>query len=304
MANIRRDKKGFTLIEVALFLILTTAITAAVVGSLIESVRSQRYRDTSNDFSEFMRRVYSDVANTENVREDGTGINRFCSIASMWNGDSLVVNNPGNATLPGRSNCVIYGKAVTFGEQDAKKIYEYDIIGTIYNGGAITDGTLTTTISSLISTKSDIVGLRGKDQDCRLSTAGNSDSYTPQWDGWAEDKDGNFKKGTLIIVRSPLSGTVETYFMDNTIEVQSYLDKDTATTSCENPATSFAKFQDLFLQGHLAAGEFKQDDFYLCIESDDRAAHRRALKIEFNGNNASAVELLDLDDAMSQEVCP
>lgn len=92
----RRFRRGFTIIEVSLFLAITGLLFLGVTLGVQNSMRRQRYNDSVQSFAEFLRSLYSEVMN---------------------------VQSAGN----GRSDDAIYGKLVTFdGGQD---IFSYDVIG-------------------------------------------------------------------------------------------------------------------------------------------------------------------------------
>ncbi|MDO4978923.1 MAG: type II secretion system protein [Candidatus Saccharibacteria bacterium] len=306
-----KAKKGFTLIEVILFLVIMVAIFSGVIGSIVNNVHSQRYKDTVNDFAEFLRRTYSEVANVQNVRLQAENMTSFCSIASMWNGGVLINNNIGSdstdVNYPGRTDCALYGKLLTFGEYNEKTIHSYDVIGTIYNGKQHETMIDVGSRNSLIATKADVVGLRKMPNSayCGLDTAGNSESYAPQWEGTIEDYSGNVKKAAVLIVRSPVSGTMETFYMEGeTINVQETLAGTSQVTSCTSPTWS-SSYQNMFLHGFLKNGKFDNPTdkpLYLCVNSDDTGSIRRAIQIDPTGNNSSAIEVAD--DDLSKEMCP
>ena len=83
-------KRGFTLVEVALFLAVTGLLFVGVVLGIQNSLFQQKYNDSVQGFAEFLRSIYSQTANTENTfQEDGSS--------------------------RGQSNLAIFGKLVTFG---------------------------------------------------------------------------------------------------------------------------------------------------------------------------------------------
>lgn len=184
-------KKGFTLIEVALFLAITGALFAAIMGGVQNSIYQQRANDSVQNFMEFLRTAYSETAN---------------------------VQNAGN----GRSDRAIYGKLVTFGEstdlegksQDnstANHIYMYDIIGDI----AENSGTSDSILQSLYRLNAHAIRM----EDGEKVLNGIVESYVPRWGAVIQDSDGNTFTGSLLIVRHPSSGSMYTFFSNNVIDV-------------------------------------------------------------------------------------
>ena len=80
-----KDRQGFTIIEVILFLAITGALLAGLLAGSVSSIKRQRYNDSVNDFVEFLRRTYSEVVNVENERTGTIGDSRSCSITGMVN---------------------------------------------------------------------------------------------------------------------------------------------------------------------------------------------------------------------------
>ena len=94
----KRNWRGFTLIEVSLFLAITAAVFVAIAVGTQNSIFQQRYNDAVQNFAEFLRTAYSQVSN---VQSEGTG----------------------------RTDTAIYGKLVVFGDEDGNnKIVSYNVI--------------------------------------------------------------------------------------------------------------------------------------------------------------------------------
>lgn len=95
-------KKGFTIIEVSLFLALTGLITVALISGVSSNINSKRYTDSVQDFAEYLRNMYS--AATYIRANNGTS-----------------------------SNDAVYGKLLVFGtgtgEEQQQQVISYDIIG-------------------------------------------------------------------------------------------------------------------------------------------------------------------------------
>lgn len=90
-------RRGFTLIEISLFLAITAVIFAGIVAGTQNSIYWQRYNDSVQSFAEFLRAEYSRVANVQ------------------------------NPTGTGKSGEIIYGRLIDF--SDSTNIKSYSVIG-------------------------------------------------------------------------------------------------------------------------------------------------------------------------------
>lgn len=258
-----KPKKGFTLIEVALFLVITGALFVAITVGVQNSITQQRINDSVQNFVEFLRTVYAGVLNVEN--------------------------------LPGRGNSeqAIYGKLITFGEQvegaDANKnhIYVYTVVGKADNEETGNALELLNNLQINIVEKTDD-GIR---------PFGIVESYTPRWGSVinpaCNDSNCSYEpyKGAVLIVRHPSSGTVYTYSMTGeTIEVNQYIDN----IGSEIEGVSV---RNLFQNGdvnYLTDTYFKIQDIDFCVNpfGDEGAINRRDIRIIKGARNASGIETI------------
>ena len=65
-------KKGFTLVEVAIFLALTGVLITVVIAGTTRNMAEKRYNDTVSDFESFLEVIYTGV---QYVEYDGNGDN-------------------------------------------------------------------------------------------------------------------------------------------------------------------------------------------------------------------------------------
>lgn len=93
------NKKGFTLIEVVLFLALSGALVASLIAGTSRSISQKRYNDTVDNFVDYLQGLYSDVNYVQGV-----------------------------GTTGGNSNKAIYGKAII--SNDGKTFEEYTVLGS------------------------------------------------------------------------------------------------------------------------------------------------------------------------------
>ena len=266
----RKARKGFTIIEVVIFLAITGIIFMAIVAGTRNVMSRQRYNDTTQNFAEFLRGVYSKLTSIEN------------------HGD-------------GRSDKAIYGKLITFGEalnfageaNNDNEIFVYDIIGDAASSGGGGNDVLDT----LIALNADVVKVVGTNN---IDYAGIKESYLPKWMARVEKTDSHdLYRGSVIIVRSATSGTIYTFTLDEVIEVNSAVRNNTprsllmGTGDPTNP------------NGPKKIKKFTSGNVDFCIQSDDGRIYnglRRDIRIIANARNSSGVEVMPLDD-LSQNAC-
>lgn len=317
-----RVKKGFTIIEVVLFLAISGALFAMVMTGVSTSTARRRYTDSVNDVVEQIKNAYSATINVENIRVKDEDSSFFCSLSSAYNGmgglapDSKISNT--NDNYPGRSRCAVYGQVITFGEQNNTRINRYDIIG-VAEVGKYNDIDPTASdelLQALKTVGANIVTLKQNNNamtSCSVSLAGTTSSYLPQWDAKIEytSADRNLYKGAVMIARSPISGTVHTFFYTdqsdiakentNTLEVQNWLSFNSTPKVCGG----FYNANGVFVTEAINTGKWRNDkDLDICIGSDDLfgvANRRRGIRIHADGSNESAVELLA--ESESASVC-
>ena len=199
---------GFTLVEVSLFLAITSLIFVGIVAGTQSSIYQQRYNDAVQSFADFLRNNYSQVLN---VQSDGTG----------------------------NSDDVIYGRIITFGNNgDDDKVISYSVIGKD-TGEGMGGGALERIQSSTVKAR---VGVKEDGSD-----AGLTESYIPKWGSKIQVKNGSsfgLFGGAIMIIRHPETGTVYTYVTDDSVEEGDYIEGKTFQTVkidlCVNPDGNIA----------------------------------------------------------------
>ena len=316
-----RLKRGFTLIEVALFLAISTAMFAAVMYGISTSVARRRYNDSVNGIVEEIKNAYSAAINAENYRQKTEDSSFFCSISSAFSGSSLIVNSATNSTKvktdnnPGRSRCAYYGQVLTFGETTDSKIHRYDLIGLALEDNIEPEGNDNVLYALLNNAKANIVTMKNfgvSTTTCSASAAGNNYEFLPSWDARIENKnDRGLYHGAIMIARSPVSGTIHTYYfsdkkgatdadgsikdnqstLNGTFAVQNWL-STTGTKSC----TGFYRSDDYFVIKAIKENKMVKNGYVeFCIGSEDLYAvgnKRRAIRVHGDGSTEAAVELL------------
>ena len=191
----REGKRGFTLIEVGIFLAITGLLFMGIMIGVQNSVYQQRSNDAIQSFMEFLRTVYAEVTD---VQSTGGG-----------NGDQA-----------------IYGKLVTFGEEtnlagepnDKNEIIVYTVMGDVVDTSGMG---LLEALDKSNATISDDNGF-----------AGIVESYVPKWGTRISSPcishgyHSSCPSGMMLIARHPNSGVVTTFWswrmLDNDRSVGSW----------------------------------------------------------------------------------
>lgn len=87
-------RSGFTIIEVVLFLAVSSALAAGLLVATGAAIQQQQYRDSVQSYANFLRAQHGRVVSVENEREDAEP----CPLPGA------------SAALKGQSECVIVGR--------------------------------------------------------------------------------------------------------------------------------------------------------------------------------------------------
>ncbi len=288
--------KGFTLIEVALFLAITGLLFVGIAVGTGNSIQQQRFYDATQTFAEFLRSIYSEVSNPQSV------------------GD-------------GRSEEAIYGKLITFGEEygldgtkvanyadTAQRIYVYDVVGDVAGSGSGSAEKM------LFDVKANVVravrwsGVGATRRVTEIKPAGEAKTFIPHWGAsletteqltTAEKKNGanNLFEGSILVVRHPRSGTINTLVSDKVIQVNEIVQEFNSGT---RPTVLFNgeyvdKYEILlreYLSDTAGADRFTNKEINFCINQYGDTVgttYRWNVRITDNARNGSGVEIIDLD---------
>ena len=179
----KKVRQGYTLVEILLFLAVSGLLFIGLIAGMGNSVYQQRFNDTVQNFAEFMRSVYSQVANVQSVGS-------------------------------GRSEHVIYGRLVSFGQtigldgesipDDEQRIFVYDVIG---DGEIRQSGPAS---KLLEGAHASVVRVEAATGGTKIAMpAGIAESYAPRWGASIENVDGTLFTGSILVVRHPRSGKHE-----------------------------------------------------------------------------------------------
>ncbi|MBR2543176.1 hypothetical protein IKF03_01055 [Candidatus Saccharibacteria bacterium] len=255
---VKKLRRGFTLVEVGLFLGVTGMLFVGIVMGVQGSMFQQRYNDSVQGFADFLRTIYAQTSNVEGDKAAGGG----------------------------RTEKAIYGKLVTFGEKlnlegktnSDNSIFSYTIVGNVKNENIDSNNVL----EALKGVDANVIVKNGS----RFDYAGIASQYAPRWSAKIQTIKAppyvDFK-GALLIVRHPSSGTVFTYVLDGeTIEVN---ERKKNMTVLSNP-----------LREKLDRFIISEVNFCVNPEPEKASSVRRNVRIAEGARNASGVEVPAQDD--------
>ncbi|MBQ3293041.1 prepilin-type N-terminal cleavage/methylation domain-containing protein [Candidatus Saccharibacteria bacterium] len=270
-------RKGFTLVEVTLFLAITALLFLGIAMGVQNSVFQQRYNDSTQSFLEFMRSVYSKVSNPQTTGKGDGGI----------------------------EDTAIYGKLVVFGENtnlngatitgtdEARSVFVYDVVGKADTvSGKLGSGSVLGMLKDLDVAVAIVTSRNPSDGAINAAELASPEKYTPHW-GAAIEKttSGTMFTGSILVVRHPRSGTINTLFYSDVIQVNS-------TFKDAKSSTDYSSIMNLLKD---KIDSFGSDTVNFCINPDGlnmvTGTRRQNIRIAPNARNASDVELINLDDA-------
>lgn len=246
----RKHRVGFTLVEVALFLAITGFLFVMVTVGVQNSIYQQRYNEAVQSFADFMGNLYAEVMN---VQSDGNG----------------------------RAKTAMYGKLAVFKKgSDEQEIRVYDVDGMAASSAELGTGT---TLELLNKLGADVVG-KSKDGSNSYVPVGIIEIYKPKW-GARIQKTDSFDdfEGSVLIVRDPRSGIVQTYANKNVIEVND---------------TYVSESKPDVLTGQLTSDNFKFQEVDFCINPNGEAesSNRADIRLKRRAQNQSGVEIMSFDN--------
>jgi len=296
-----RQRRGFTIIEVVLFIGISGFLIVGLMVGTSATIARQRYNDSVQDLAEYFRREYSAVINPENGRDaESIFDNTICEDEAVEGTDPETLGS-----YRGRSGCLLYGRLVVVGE-DPARIYSYDVIGKQLNEDEVRNASLSTTIDPLrasLKTAEITVVARTNDPSsaCEYSTIGSS-SYSPQWLARVEQTEkGDLANTSILIVRSPLNGSVHTLALGKALEVQ-----DALAPPCTTGAANAILSENIADPLDASKG-FQLVEVDFCVGSEDVFATggvRRNIRLARDGHNSSAVEVIEKDDIYDAQENP
>ena len=266
----KHKRFGFTLLEMAIFLAMTGALFVGIIVGTQGSIRQQKYNDSVQSFVNFWKDIYASVSNTQN-----------------YNGEQ------------GRSDQAIYGKLVVFGQSiglpsssdfDQRMVFTYDVIGDATVSGTGTALEVLYNLGSVPKNYINVISYNGA-----AFSSGIAESYLPTWGAEIQDENGELFKGSILVVRHPRSGVINTYKNSSVVKVNEILNNIAGGTT-ETKVNNFLR-NELFDKYQKPL--FEIGDVNFCVNSEDigmNLKRRVDVKLVENARNVAGIEVLSFDN--------
>lgn len=245
-----QTRSGFTIIEVMLFLAITSALTIAILVGSGAAISRQRYNDSVNSFKGLIQEQYSQIANVINTAPR----NPICTPS----GDTLSFNG-GSEQPRGTSQCLIIGRFLLV---EPTEVTAYNVIGQ-----PPADSTAGSSDSATLKTYAVAVQ--------------SPETHEISWGARIVPKTGEGETTGILIVRSPLSGSILTYIKDmGDFKLSKIREEDRLSIVG-------GRIPEAINDGNMVPKDF-------CIDSSgslSSLAHRRAVHIKARAASQSAIEI-------------
>lgn len=285
-----RHRTGFTIIEILLFLAIAGALVAGVIASTVAPISRQRYNTGVDLFADFLEGIYSSVTSVQNVYGAG------------------------------RSDIVVYGKLVTYGEPNdiedgaGSLFHVYDIVGDNYDSSRFS---FSDTLSAIKELKgciyapvvlsegsSNFCGAADTTTSIRFANESTFRSTLSVENGY----NGHIPaSGAFMVVRSPISGAISTYTTigyDKTAE--NFWRADGGFSTPTQALTSTTMNTRKYLTNLIDTRMNHIEDINFCLYSEDMryaTGSRKNVRIVAGASNSSGVEVVATDDPSGGSIC-
>lgn len=244
--NKKQLKTGFTIVEVMLFLAVSSLLFVGIAASWRGSVDKHRYNDMVNTLKSDIQQVFTDVENPVN------STTQKINCTSDQQSISLRINE-NSGSSKGVSNCIILGKfirIVRHQKEFTKNVRVSDVVGLDIDTKKACNGECNNSIDAIRATKFVVADGNVYDSSANPSnnpfivgnSIGTGRSIAPEWKGFVrsvtsnkalpsggraftglfeEDRirrSGSFLTG-IMVLRSPLDGSVMTFAMPSLVDV-------------------------------------------------------------------------------------
>lgn len=187
-----KTDSGFTIIEAMLFLGVAGALTVAILAGSGLAINQQRYRDSVNSLKSLLQEQYSETTNVVNDR-----------IGTETCAEAVVVSPPDLVPAPqqrGTSECTVMGRFITI-DATGKVVKTTSVVGYHAPGSA-------EQASDIAEIQTNYkLGLSLLSQE-EVDVAWGAEVVKPKSQG------GEPQSLSMLILRSPLSGSIMTYTVD------------------------------------------------------------------------------------------
>ena len=268
-----RKKIGFILIEVSFFIAITGLLFVGIIAGTQNSIWQQRYNDSVQGFADFLRNVYAEVSSIQGVSD-------------------------------GRSDKAIYGKMISFGQEwdleykkipdGEQRVFVYDVIGDAVGSGG---NDIKAALASLN------VNVLKRNESDRAEYAGIVESYSPIWGAVIEGTTpAELYSGTILIVRNPNTGLINTLVSGATINVNEIMknnykfDNNRVKNLLTGPLLDWTDNDK----------KFQVQEVNFCLNPyglGQTGGLRRDIRLVRNARNTSGVEVVDLVNDSSKNKC-
>ena len=331
MDDMVEQRPGFTIIEVMLFLAISGFLLVGILVGTGSSIANQRYKDAVQDAVDAIRNAYSFVADTQIELRTGGGTQGDKGVCGALTADQITESvNPNRQTFNsgrGRTNCVVYGAVVAINKDT---IQTTTLIGEDYvdsvRQGIIEENSTDSDIQLLKRLNANNVAIMCSDNTsdvasgCSLQTAGKAATQKLKWDitlknpPTANGEVTDFQK-TLLIFRSPRSGSIQTYVYndlitygpENATDYNDYIGTDGDAGSISGNIESLkSAIKDAGVNDLLTDDNFKNVDLRICVNSNGAASysnHSRMVRILKNAHSQTGIELIDMDSDKEEDQC-
>lgn len=215
-----QKQKGFTIIEVILFLAISSLLLTALLVGINTSINQQRYKDSVTSFVGLLQEQYTLTANVNNQRDS-----RWACAADAPTVDNVQDN------FRGTTDCVIVGRLVQI--KDSVHVTTSNIVA--YN---VNEDLMKTSASDVqaLTQAMKLVALADTD----AASVNEISTKELGWGSTAKILNTNGSVGgnggnavTLAIIRSPVTGTISSYVVNEA--TQDWRDKIITQASASRP---------------------------------------------------------------------
>lgn len=179
---VAQTQRGFTIIEVMLFLAISGLLFAMLMVGANNGITQQRYLDSVRSYKAFLQNQYSEVLNTRNSRNTQWK----CDASGAAVDTSGVVSTPGTDT-----NCIILGRVIRISS----------------SGDSFTVANVTGHIAATASPSDDL-------QTYSPTEVPETETWEMDWGSQLKADDANPlgpNGAVILILRSPVSGLMKIY---------------------------------------------------------------------------------------------
>lgn len=305
---LEEEQKGFTIIEVMLFLALSGFLLVGILAGTGSSIANQRYKDAVQDAADALRKAYSFVADTEiSTRDKNESVCKYKDLDSSEAGR-------------GRSSCAVYGAVVVINRDTIQtttligKDY-YDMLVGVDHKESGWDDSDYTKIHQSSATDLDILNVLEANNlarlcsddtgiNCTTAVAGHQTTQKLKWGAIFKKPNSGEEKNqdlalTLLIYRSPRDGSIRTLVYDDVLrdELNNPINYDSIDANADPKKLGVFRYIKQNEDG-TNNDKFSQKNVFFCIDSgggDSYADHARIIRIVKNAHSQSGIKLEDLD---------